>query len=208
MVKSTLIGVDKSLLKTKDMIEDELKSFRDTYTDSLNGFLKQQGEILDTVLNKNVHQLKELVNYFANSLSEDITKRKILNEELDRLVETTNQFVAEAETSIKGALQGEIEEAKQILDVVKAIDNNFATILGQISNIDDNLTNSFNKLFQHTEVQMEKFTSSHSNVLKEYQISTDSHLNNILSNMVAVFEASQKTLEDIKYLKSIEIGHK
>ncbi len=189
-MQSTLSGVDDALIKTSKSIKEELENFKNSYTESLKGFLDSQEEILNKVFKEQTERLSSVVVEFQSTLESDVNNRKILNTDLEKLVQTTNGFVASTQAMISTAFEEQQAQLIGYMENNKSMQSKLMHIVDNASDINDN-GNTLTKELIDTTANLQKLFNDHqSEVLEKYQTSVDEHLKDILNYMATIIEAS------------------
>lgn len=189
-LESTLNGVDDALIKTSKSIQEELGKFKDSYTDSLKGFLDSQEEILNNVFKEQTERLSGVVGSFKTTLEDDVNNRKILNEDLEKLITTTNGFVSSTQTMIATTFDEQQSQLIEFMNNNKSMQSKLTYIIDNATDINDNGNNLTKELIETTAHLSQQFNDNQTKVLKEYQGEVDKHLTDILTYMAAIIEAS------------------
>lgn len=189
-IGNTLTGVDDALVKTSASIKDELEKFKDSYTDSLKGFLNSQEEILNSVFKEQTERLAGVVNSFRENLENDVQNRKTLNEDLEKLIKTTDGFVAQTKAMITTAFD---EQQKQLIHFMQnneQMQSSLTNIIASSENLSVKGAETTKELIDNVANLSKQFNDNQSEILKTYQIKVDDHLKDILNYMAAIIEAS------------------
>ena len=192
-LNSTLSGVDEALVKTSQSIQEELEKFRDSYTEKVSEFLGKQVDVLEVVIGKQTEKLESVVNSFKENLETDVDNRKLLNEELDKLVKRTAGFVASTEATIATAFNEQKSQLSSFLQTNQKMQKELEYIIDNASDINENGNVLTKDLITTTGDLMNQFTKNQKEVLKEYQGKVDEHLKSILGAMLAIIEVSHTT---------------
>lgn len=189
-LQSTLDGVDNALVKTSESITDKLTEFKDSYTDTLKGFLDSQADELHKVFGVHTEKLKEVVIGFKENLEEDVNNRKLLNEDLEKLVKTTNGFVSSTQAMITTAFDEQQTQLVQFMENNKSMQSKLSHIIDNATNVNDNGNTLTKELIDTTANLSKQFNDNQIEILNKYQIQVDEHLKDILNYMAAIIEAS------------------
>ena len=189
-LEGTLDGVDEALIKTSESITEKLTEFKDSYTDTLKGFLDSQADELHRVFGEHTEKLKDVVVGFKDTLESDVDKRKILNEDLEKLVKTTNGFVSSTQSMITTAFDEQQKQLVEFMENNKSMQSKLTHIVDNASDINDNGNVLTRELISTTANLQKQFNDNQTEILKKYQIEVDEHLKDILNYMAAIIEAS------------------
>ncbi len=189
-LQSTLNGVDEALVKTSESITDKLTEFKDSYTDTLKGFLDSQADELHKVFGEHTEKLKEVVIGFKDTLESDVGNRKILNEDLEKLVKTTNGFVSSTQAMITTAFDEQQSQLINFMENNKSMQSKLTYIIDNATNINNNGNILTKELIDTTANLSKQFNDNQIEILERYQIKVDEHLKDILNYMAAIIEAS------------------
>ncbi len=192
-LQSTLGAVDESLVKTSERVQEELAKFREGYTESLKSFLDEQSSILEEVFGKNTDRLKDVVIDFNDTLEKDVDNRKILNEDLEKLVKTTNGFVSDTKAMIATGWDTQHQQLKDFMETNKSMESKLTHIVNNATNINDNGNILTKELIDTTGNLAKQFNDNQKEILKEYQINVEKHLFDILGAMLSIIEVSHST---------------
>jgi hypothetical protein len=192
-LQSTLDGVDSVLIKTSETITEKLTEFKDSYTDTLKLFLDSQADELNKVFGEHTEKLKDVVVDFQDILENDVHNRKILNEDLEKLVKTTNGFVSSTQAMITTAFDEQQIQLVNFMENNKSMQSKLSNLIDNATTINDNGNFLTKELINTTANLMKQFNDNQVEVLKKYQIEVDSHLKDILNYMAAIIEASHIT---------------
>jgi len=189
-LQSTLDGVDEALVKTSQSIKNELEKFKDSYTDSLEEYLNSQEEILNNIFKEQTERLSQVVNDFKDTLEEDVSQRKQLNEELNKLIKTTDGFVASTKAMLSTAFDEQKTQLEEFMETNRIMQSQLRHIVENATAINDNGNILIKELIETTANLQKQFNDNQIEILKKYQIEVDNHLKEILSYMAAIIEAS------------------
>lgn len=189
-LQSTLGGVDEALVKTSKSIKDELENFKNSYTESLTGFLNSQEDILNSVFKVQTEKLAGVVNNFRENLENDVTNRKLLNDDLEKLISTTNGFVSSTQAMLTTGFNEQQNQLISFIETNKKMQSRISNLLDNISNINENGNRLTKELIDTTANLQKQFNDNQIEVLQKYQISVDEHLKDILNYMASIIEAS------------------
>lgn len=192
-LQSTLGAVDESLVKTSERVQEELAKFREGYTQSLKSFLDEQSSILEEVFGKNTDRLKEVVIGFKDTLENDVDNRKILNEDLEKLVKTTNGFLSSTQAMITTAFDEQQSQLVSFMENNKSMQSKLTHIIDNASDINDNGNILTNELINTTANLQKQFNDNQLEVLETYRREVDEHLKDILGAMLSIIEISHTT---------------
>ena len=195
-LQSTLDGVDEALVKTSQSIKEELTEFKNSYTDTLKDFLGSQEKILDDVFKKQTERLSSVVTDFRENLEKDVSNRKILNEDLEKLVKTTNGFVASTQAMITTAFDEQQNQITSFMQNNQSMQSKLSSMIDNATNINENGNKLTRELIENTGNLQKQFNDNQIEILKKYQIEVDKHLKDILGYMATVIEASH--IEKVK----------
>lgn len=187
---STLKGVDDALIKTSDSITEKLTEFKDAYTETLKGFLDTQADELHRVFGEHTEKLKEVVIGFKDTLEDDVSNRKILNEDLEKLVKTTNGFVSSTQAMITTAFDEQQSQLVSFMDNNKSMQSKLTHLIDNATNINDSGNILTKELIDTTANLSKQFNDNQIEVLEKYQGKVDEHLRDILNYMAAIIEAT------------------
>jgi hypothetical protein len=189
-LQSTLNGVDEALVKTSESITDKLTEFKNSYTDTLKGFLDSQADELHKVFGEHTEKLKEVVIGFKDTIERDVYNRKILNEDLEKLVKTTNGFVSSTQAMISTAFDEQQSQLISFMENNKSMQSKLTHIIENATNINDNGNILTKELIDTTANLSKQFNDNQIENLERYQVKVDEHLKDILNYMAAIIEAS------------------
>jgi hypothetical protein len=189
-LQSTLNGVDEALVKTSESITDKLTEFKNSYTDTLKGFLDSQADELHKVFGEHTEKLKEVVIGFKDTIERDVYNRKILNEDLEKLVKTTNGFVSSTQAMISTAFDEQQSQLISFMENNKSMQSKLTHIIENATNINDNGNILTKELIDTTANLSKQFNDNQIEILERYQVKVDEHLKDILNYMAAIIEAS------------------
>lgn len=189
-IENTLKGVDDALVKTSSNIKAELEKFKDSYTDSLKGFLNSQEEILNSVFKEQTVRLAEVVNSFKMNLETDVANRKVLNEDLEKLVKTTNGFVSQTQLIITTTFDKQQQQLIDFFEKNQSMQTLLTNMINNATSINEKGNESTKDLIETIANLSQQFNDNQIEILKKYQTEVDEHLKTILSYMAAIIEAS------------------
>jgi len=189
-LQSTLDGVDEALIKTSQSIKAELENFKDSYTDSLKVFLDSQEEILNNVFKEQTQRLAGVVENFKENLESDVKSRKLLNEELDTLIKTTNGFVSSTQAMITAAYDEQNTQLKAFMQTNQSMRFQLENLINNTTDIQENGNTLTKELIETTANLQKQFNDNQIKILEEYQLEVDKHLKDILGYMATIIEAS------------------
>ncbi|RLA84276.1 MAG: hypothetical protein DRG78_01825 [Epsilonproteobacteria bacterium] len=192
-LQSTLDGVDVALVKTSETITEKLTEFKDAYTDTLKQFLDSQADELHKVFGEHTEKLKDVVIGFKDTLENDVDNRKILNEDLEKLVKTTNGFVSDTKAMIATGWDTQHQQLKDFMETNKLMESKLTHIVDNATNINDNGNILTKELIDTTGNLAKQFNDNQKEILKEYQINVEKHLSDILGAMLSIIEVSHST---------------
>jgi len=187
---NTLDGVDNALVKTSDTIVEKLTEFKDAYTDTLKLFLDSQADELNKVFGEHTEKLKLVVVGFKDTLGEDVNNRKLLNEDLEKLVKTTNGFVSSTQAMITTAFDKQQSQLVEFMKNNKSMEHNLNNLINNATDISDNGNKLTKELIDTTANLSKQFNNNQTEILKKYQVEVDEHLKEILGYMATIIEAS------------------
>ena len=189
-LQSTLDGVDTSLVKTSETITEKLTEFKNSYTDTLKLFLDSQADELNKVFGEHTEKLQNVVIGFKDTLENDVDNRKILNEDLEKLVKTTNGFVSSTQAMITTAFDEQQSQLINFMENNKLMQSNISNIVDNATSINDNGNTLTKELIDTTANLSKQFNDNQIEILEKYQLNVDEHLKDILNYMAAIIEAS------------------
>ncbi len=189
-LNSTLKGVDEALIKTSESITEKLTEFKDSYTETLKGFLDKQADELHRVFGEHTEKLKEVVVGFKDTLEDDVSNRKILNEDLEKLVKTTNGFVSSTQAMITTAFDEQQSQLVHFMENNKSMQTKLTNMIENATEINDNGNMLTKELIDTTADLSKQFNDNQIEVLERYQGKVDEHLRDILNYMAAIIEAT------------------
>mgnify|MGYP003999525743 CR=1 FL=1 len=189
-LQNTLSGVDDALVKTSQSIQSELDKFKDSYTDALKGFLDSQEEILNSVFKEQTERLGQVVESFQATLTSDVENRKLLTDDLDKLVTSTNGFVASTQGMISAGYDTQHTQLETFTKNNMFMQEKLSQIIENATTVNDNGNTLTKELIDTTAHLQKTFNDNQAEVLRTYQISVDEHLKDILNYMAALIEAS------------------
>jgi len=189
-LQSTLDGVDVALIKTSETITEKLTEFKDAYTDTLKQFLDSQADELHKVFGEHTEKLKDVVVGFKDTLENDVDNRKILNEDLEKLVKTTNGFVSSTQAMITTAFDEQQSQLVNFMENNKSMQSKLTHIVDNATDINDKGNSLTKELIDTTANLVKQFNDNQIEILEKYQIKVDEHLKDILNYMAAIIEAS------------------
>jgi len=192
-LNATLSGVDEALVKTSQSIKEELENFKNSYTESLKGFLDSQEEILNKVFKEQTERLAGVVDSFRSNLETDVNSRKLLNEDLEKLIKTTTGFVASTQAMITTAFDEQQSQLSSFLETNQTMQSKLKYIVDNASDINENGNVLTQELIITTGDLMKSFTKNQREVLEKYQKDVSTHLETILGAMLAIIEVSHTT---------------
>lgn len=202
-LQNTLSGVDEALVKTSDKIQDELKIFRVTYTDTLEIFLETQSQQLEEVFGKNTKALTQIVSDFKEVLEEDTLNRTELNEDLEKLIKTTNIFVNSTKLMITTAFNEQESQLTTFMGNNQSMQGKLKNIIDDVEIINDNGNTLTKELIDTTAELQKQFNKNQIEILKKYQLEVDMHLDKtmggiseIASGMLEVVQLIHQTKEE------------
>jgi len=187
---NTLKGVDEALVKTSESITEKLTEFKDSYTETLKGFLDKQADELHRVFGEHTEKLKEVVIGFKDTLEDDVSNRKILNEDLEKLVKTTNGFVSSTQAMITTAFDEQQSQLVNFMDNNKSMQSKLTHLIDNATDINDSGNILTKELIDTTANLSKQFNDNQIEVLEKYQGKVDEHLRDILNYMAAIIEAT------------------
>ena len=187
---STLKGIDAALIKTSESITEKLTEFKDSYTETLKGFLDKQADELHRVFGEHTEKLKEVVLGFKDTLEDDVSNRKILNEDLEKLVKTTNGFVSSTQAMITTAFDEQQSQLVSFMDNNKSMQSKLTHLIDNATDINDSGNILTKELIDTTANLSKQFNDNQIEVLEKYQGKVDEHLRDILNYMAAIIEAT------------------
>jgi len=189
-LQSTLDGVDIALVKTSETITENLTEFKDAYTDTLKLFLDSQADELNKVFGEHTEKLKNVVVGFKDTLERDVDNRRILNIDLEKLVEYTNGFVNQTKAMITTAFDEQQSQLVNFMENNKSMQSKLTHIVDNATNINDKGNSLTKELIDTTANLSKQFNDNQIEILEKYQIKVDEHLKDILNYMAAIIEAS------------------
>jgi ABC-type transporter Mla subunit MlaD len=201
-LQSTLDGVDNSLIKTSETITEKLTEFRDSYTDTLKGFLDKQADELHSVFGEHTEKLKEVVVGFKETLESDVDKRKILNEDLDKLIATTDGFVSSTQLMITTAFDEQQKQLSVFMQNNQSMQSKLTCIIDNASDINDKGNSLTKELIDTTADLQVQFNEKQVEVLDTYRKEVDNHLETILGGIEHTAGAMLEVIEEVHRAKS------
>ena len=167
-----------------------MTEFKNSYTDTLKGFLDSQADELHKVFGEHTEKLKEVVIGFKDTIERDVYNRKILNEDLEKLVKTTNGFVSSTQAMISTAFDEQQSQLISFMENNKSMQSKLTHIIENATNINDNGNILTKELIDTTANLSKQFNDNQIEILERYQVKVDEHLKDILNYMAAIIEAS------------------
>ena len=141
-------NIEEMLRRTSDMVQTELDQFRLTYQDSLTQFFAEQNQLLEGTLGQQREGLAKVVANLERVFSQEVERRRQLNESMDKIQETVEvvnrlaiavglnseqqkssmkQFVRELSQEVKGVEQQYSNYANKLEQILQAWSNNVLT---------------------------------------------------------------------------------
>ncbi len=116
-----------------------------------------------------------------------------MNEDLEKLVKTTNGFVSDTKAMIATGWDTQHQQLKDFMETNKSMESKLTHIVNNATNINDNGNILTKELIDTTGNLAKQFNDNQKEILKEYQINVEKHLFDILGAMLSIIEVSHST---------------
>lgn len=187
----TLSNIESSLLKTKNVVEQELQQFRLSYQASLTDFFSQQNNLLEETLGSQRDGLAKVVSDCNEVFIEEYQRRK--------------QISAELGTSLKD-MQDAILLVSNLVDSVKMLDAAYINTIEQAASSIGRQMSGFEKQHQATQQVLNQFMQQVPEALNSYfNRANESHMKFFTNMDEAAARIHQRLLQSAEYLVSAQI---
>jgi hypothetical protein len=180
-LQDTLDGVGGELINTSERVQVELQKFREQYTASLSEFFEEQKDILKNILSDNVHKLSGLTDQLTSAFEEEYTKKKDIIDRLHRVVSSGTVLTEMQKDSIR-------ELASETVDANQKIAKSLSATGEKMGSINESLQLIAAAVGEEVTKQIETFAQKQADVVRNYQVDVDNHLEKVLSHLVSISE--------------------
>lgn len=188
----TLGNIEQSLLKTKQVVEEELQLFRTNYQASLTDFFNEQNNLLEQTLGSQRDGLAKVVADCNTVFVEEYQRRKELSTELG-----TNL----------SEMQQAIDLVSNLVQSVRMLDAAYVNTIEQAASAINRQIAGFEKQQQNTQQVLMQFMQQVPEALNSYfNKANDSHVKFFSGMDEAATRIHQRLLQSAEYLVSAEIN--
>jgi hypothetical protein len=180
-LQDTLDGVGGELINTSERVQVELQKFRKQYTASLSEFFEEQKDILKNILSDNVLKLSGLTDQLTSAFEEEYTKKKDIIDRLNRVVSNGTVLTEMQKDSIR-------ELASETVDANQKIAKSLSATGEKMGSINESLQLIAAAVGEEVTKQIETFAQKQADVVRNYQVDVDKHLEKVLSHLVSISE--------------------
>jgi hypothetical protein len=180
-LQGTLEGVGSELVRTSERVQGELERFREGYTQALSGFFEQQRGVLEKVMGENVSALSALVEDLRRAFDEEYKKKKELIDRLQVVIASGASLTEMQKESIRDLADETVQSNRKLSSALAGAERG---LLG----INSSLESIASAVSKEVAEQIEAFGKKQREVVTNYQVAVDSHMKDVLEQVVAATE--------------------